>query len=156
MDPEIIKQYIADEFPGTTVATNLGDSFFIYDPTGDLPPKRQQPFATIVTGDHYDNVSALTAPGDYRLNIGLTKETYTSLLGPAPTKRDENGVLITDYDYKARNALIPNPFYAAQHWIAIIDPTAETFPTLRPLLAEAYDFAVRKHTNWLRRRPATA
>ena len=28
-----------------------GDSFFFYDPDGDLPDDRRSPFATIVTGD---------------------------------------------------------------------------------------------------------
>ena len=45
--------------PGTAVSTAApeaptgfeGASFAIYDPDGDLPPQRQQPFATVLVRD---------------------------------------------------------------------------------------------------------
>lgn len=152
MDAAALHDYIHDHFEGVNVAENAGDTFFIYDPDGDLPPERTFPFVTIVTGDHYDSVSALDQPGAYRLNIGLTKATYTGLFGTAPTDRDENGVLTTEFDYAATDSLMPHPIYASQHWVSIVTPSTASMETLKPLLDEAYEFAARKHTNQQARR----
>ncbi|SRR6266496_4682232 len=152
MDAEAVHDYIRDTFEGVNVAENSGDTFFIYDPDHDLPPERTFPFATIVTGDHYDSVSALDRPGAYRLNIGLTKATYTELFGAAPAVRDENGVLITEFDYAATDSLMPHPIYASQHWVSMVTPGTASIELLKPLLAEAHAFAVRKHANQRARR----
>lgn len=137
-------------YDGLRVLEAQDDLFYLYDPAADLPPERQQPFATIVTGDHYEKVSRLDDPGAWRLNIGLTKVTYTSLFGAVPTERDADWVLDSGHDYTARDTLMPHPFYASQHWVCIVSP-AEATPLL-PLLQEAYDFAVRKHANFQARR----
>src|SRR5258706_1919988 len=122
MDAGDVKRYIWDAFDGVNPVENDGDTFLIYDPAGNLPPERQLPFATIVTDDHYDTVSALDRPGAYRLNVGLTKATYASLFGAAPTRRDEHGVLQTGFDYAATDTLMPHPIYASQYWVCIVNP----------------------------------
>ena len=132
-------------YDGLRVLEAQADLFYLYDPAGDLPPERQQPFATIVTGDHYEKVSRLDEPGAWRLNLGLTKTTYTSLFGAVPTERDADWVLDSGHDYADRDKLMPHPFYASQHWVCIVSPT-ELAP-LRPLLTEAYEFAARKYAN---------
>jgi hypothetical protein len=147
MNADELKQYLRDTFPGITMAEAQGDTFVTYDPDGDLPADRWLPFATIVASDDHDTVSDLNHPGTYRLNIGLTTKTYTSLFGPAPTTRDEHGILATGHDHAARDRLLPHPVYASQHWVCVINPSETTFDTVRPLLAEAYAFAVRKHDN---------
>jgi hypothetical protein len=40
---------------------------------------------------------------------------------------------------------MPHPFYAAQHWVAIVNPVQAA--PLVPLLQEAYEFAARKYAN---------
>ena len=132
-------------YDGVRVLEAQDDLFYLYDPAGDLPPERQQPFATIVTGDHYEKVSNLDEPGAWRLNLGLTKATYGELLGPVPTERDADWVLDSGHDYAARDVLMPHPFYASQYWVAIVNPTG--LDRLLPLIAEAYDFAARKYAN---------
>ena len=147
-----MKRYVCEAFDGVRVAEAAGDAFLLYDPAGDLPAERQLPFATIVTGDHYDGVSELDRPGAYRLNIGLTKATYTELFGAAPTRRDADGVLETGYHYAAVDTVMPHPIYASQHWICVVNPGATTLDTVRTLLAEAHGFAARKHANHHARR----
>jgi hypothetical protein len=121
-----------------------GDSFFVYDPDRDLPPERQQPFITIVTSDAYDQDSRLDRPGVYRLNVGLTKATYTTLFGDSPA----------EWDYAAIDEVMPHPVYGPQYWICVLNPSEATLEELSPLLAEAYDFAVRKYANFRdRQRP---
>jgi Family of unknown function (DUF6194) len=146
MDAQEIEHYIRETFDGISVTENSGDTFFFYDPD-DLPANRMFPFVTIVTGDDHDTVSQLRRPGAYRLNIGLTRATYTSLFGRAPSVRDEHGVLETGFDYAARDRLMPHPVYASQHWVCVINPGVATFEEIRPLLAEAHAFAARKHAN---------
>jgi hypothetical protein len=146
MNAEEMTRYLSETFTGVRTQEANGDTFVTYDPDGDLPADRWLPFATVVTGDNYDTVSDLNQPGAYRLNIGLTKATYAALLGNTPTERDAQGVLICDADYTARDTLMPHPFYGNQHWVAVINPES-TLATAKELLADAYDFAVRKHTN---------
>ncbi|WP_067186378.1 DUF6194 family protein [Microtetraspora niveoalba] len=147
MDASEMKRYICEAFDGINVLEASGDTFFLYDPDRDLPPERQTPFVTIVTGDHYDTVSKLDRPGAYRLNIGLTKATYTGLFGAAPTGRDADGVLDTGFDHAAVDTLTPHPIYASQYWVSVVDPGEATLETVRTLLAEAHTFAARKHAN---------
>jgi hypothetical protein len=134
MDAEAMKRYVVDTFAGVGFADSEGDTFFYYDPTGEGPPERWIPFATIVTGDRYDTVSKLDEPGRYRLNIGLTKATYESLFGAVPANLDHTAV----------DTLMPHPDYAAQHWVCAVNPSLDT---VRALLAEAYAFAVRRYDN---------
>ncbi|XVS65913.1 DUF6194 family protein [Actinosynnema sp. CA-299493] len=138
-------------FAGTRVVEAAGDTFFLYDPDGDLPPERQMPFATIVTSDNHERVSDLAEPGAYRLNIGLTKATYTAMFGPVPTERDEQGVLKTGFDHAERDRLMPHPVYASQHWVCVVSPGGAMSDAIRPLLVEAHGFAARKHANHARR-----
>jgi hypothetical protein len=135
---------ILRQYAGVRVLEAQDDFFYLYDPGHDLPPERQQPFATIVTGDHYEKVSRLDEPGAFRLNLGVTKSTYGGLFGPPPTERDADWILTSTHDYAARDTLMPHPFYASQYWIAIINPT--DLDRLHPLMDEAYGFARRKYS----------
>ncbi|WP_123743547.1 DUF6194 family protein [Saccharothrix texasensis] len=151
MTAEEMTDHISSTFAGTRVMEAYGDTFFLYDPDGDLPPERQLPFATIVTGDHYEQVSELTEPGAYRLNIGLTKATYTAMFGAVPTGRDDRGVFDTGFDHAERDRVMPHPVYASQHWVCVVSPGEATADAIGPLLAEAHGFAARKHANHARR-----
>ncbi len=136
-----MNRYIRESFDGVNAVDSSDDTFFLYDPDGDLPAERQIPFATTVTGDHYDNVSNLDRPGAYRLNIGLTKATYTAMFGTAPAP-----------DHAAVDTVMPHPTYASQHWVSVVNPGEATLDTVRTLLAEAHAFAARKYTNHQARR----
>lgn len=137
MNAEEMSRYVSDTFTGVQAVENSGDTFFAYEPTGELP-ERWMPFATLVTGDRYDAVSGLDEPGRYRINIGLTKARYRSLFGATPPE---------DVDYAAADTLTPHPIYASQYWVSVVNPGDATLDTVRTLLAEAYQFAARKHTN---------
>src|SRR5262249_36811718 len=112
-----------------------GDTFFIYDPERNLEPKQQMPFATIVTKDYgdFDRASNLDRPGVYRLNIGVGRDTFRSLFA-----------VDTEHDFTVLDQLLPHPVYATQSWVCVLNPSDDTFQTLGPLLAEAYDRAVKR------------
>jgi hypothetical protein len=88
LDEAGITRYIAMTFFGVDVVVASkengapeiawGDTFFIYDPDRNLDDTRRFPFATIVTKDYgdFDNASRLDRPGVFRLNIGVSKETF--------------------------------------------------------------------------------
>src|SRR3954452_9731599 len=127
-----ITRYISDTFPGVEVQVASredgspeiawGDSFFFYDPSRDLPADRRFPFATIVTKDYgeFDCASNLNRPGVFRLNIGVSPDTYRSLFGPQPSARDAAGVVDSGHDFTALGQLLPHPVYAPQSWVCVL------------------------------------
>jgi hypothetical protein len=151
MDQDSIIRYIVDTFAGVEVVTGTdgiaaGDTFFMYDPDRKLDPKQKFPFATIVTKDYgdFDCASNLNRPGVFRLNIGVSRDTYRSLFGPQPSPPAAGGVVDTGHDFTALDRLLPHPVYAPQSWVCVLNPSAETFETVQPLLAEAYERAVKR------------
>ncbi|SEF92089.1 hypothetical protein SAMN05444920_1011023 [Nonomuraea solani] len=143
MDAAAMTRHITETFDRIQAVESSGDTFFSYDAPGD----QWLLFATVVTGDTYDSVSRLSRAGAYRLNIGLTKATYVSRFGPAPTLRDEHGVLETGFDHAVPDVVMPHPHYASQYWVCVVNPAAGTLDDVRVLLDEAYRFAARKHAN---------
>jgi hypothetical protein len=144
MDDSDVIRYLTEKFDHVLAVQHEGDTFFAYAPGGVLPEEQWQPFATVVTGDRHDRVSHLDRQGAYRLNIGLTKATYTALFGAVPRVRDEDWVLDSGFDYAVADRLMPHPHYASHHWVCVVNPGAVTFEETEPLLAEAHAFAARK------------
>jgi len=149
IDQDTIIRYVTDTFTGVDVARptdgpGAGDTFFIYDPQHDLDPKRQFPFATIVTKDYgdFDNASQLNRPNVFRLNIGVSRDTFRALFGYAP---GEDSTESAAYDFAALDQLMPHPVYAPQSFVCVLNPGAESFEVVKPLLAEAYSMAAARY-----------
>jgi hypothetical protein len=51
--------------------------FFFHVPGDGLPKDHRFPFATLVTSDEYDRFSDLNRPGVFRLNVGVSKRTFS-------------------------------------------------------------------------------
>jgi uncharacterized protein DUF6194 len=143
MDRRAVIRYITEEFDHVVAVEKDGDTFFVYHPSGHPPDGAWMPFATVVTGDHYDRVSKLDRNGAYRLNVGLSKTTYTGLFGAPPRQRDEDWVLDTGFDYATEDRVMPHPYYASQYWVCVVNPGEATFEEVKPMLAEAHARAVR-------------
>jgi hypothetical protein len=145
-----IIQYISETYAGVEILVGSkesgspeiawGDSFFYYG------PDRMLPFATIVTKDYgdFDCASNLNRPGVFRLNIGVSKDTFRSLFGPKLSASEPADVAEPAHDFTSLDRLMPHPVYAPQSWVCVLNPSEETFETVRPLLAEAYDLAVKR------------
>ena len=144
MDENAISHYITDTFDGVDVVIAAGDSYFIYDPGQQLPPDRQHPFATIVTTDAHDSVSKLSRPAIFRLNVGVGKDTFHALFGSRSQVPGAETGVDRGYDFSALDQIMPHPVYGKMFWICVLNPSAPTFETLRPLLAEAYGRAVER------------
>jgi hypothetical protein len=145
LDEAAITRYIETAFEGIDVVVasqengapeiSWGDSFFIYDPDRNLAEARRFPFATIVTQDYgdFDNQSKLDRPGVFRLNIGVSKETFAELFG--------NEI---KHDFTALDRLMPHPVYGRNHFVCVLNPSHSTFESIKPLLAEAQAIAVNR------------
>lgn len=140
LDQAAITAYIAETCPGTNIVTGTegiaaGDTFFIYDPDRNLPDKQQLPFATIVTKDYgdVDSSSNLNREGVFRLNVGVSRETFRSSF------RDDE-----TYDFTALDRLMPHPVYGRQSWVCVLNPSAATFERMKPLVHEGYEIAVAR------------
>ena len=120
--PDDVHRHILETYPDTVVAAIEGGTFYSCDPA-NFPN-----FATVVTSDAFDDASNLSRAGAYRLNIGLSRDTFQRLVG------DDEGP-----DYTALNQLMPHPVYAKQHYVSILNPSAVTFErVVKPLLEEAH------------------
>ena len=125
-DPEAIKRTILETWPETDVVEALGAAFFSLDAEKHWPN-----FATIVTTDEHDEgaPSNRARPGVFRLNIGVSRETFERLVGS-----------VTEPAYTEFDRLLPHPVYAKQLWISILNPSDATFDdVVLPLLTEAHD-----------------
>ncbi len=117
-----IHRYILETYPDTIVAAIEGGTFYSCDPA-NFPN-----FATVVTSDAFDDASDLSRPDAYRLNIGLSRDTFQGLVGDQ-----------ADPDYTALDRLMPHPVYAKQHYVSVLNPSAATFEqVVKPLLEEAH------------------
>jgi hypothetical protein len=119
-----------------------GDSFFFYEPSGE--GSRRDPFATLVTKDYpgFDTASDLNRPGVFRVNVGVGRETFQRLFGYLPAAHPEHHA---QFDYTALDRLLPHPVYAAQGWVSVLNPGAQTLAELETLLRLAHDRALRRH-----------
>jgi hypothetical protein len=102
---------------GVETVTHTGGIFFF------VGAERMLPMITLALNDTWDAASNLELSGAYRLNIGVTKKTFSDLF------REETG-----FDFTA---------YGAQYWVCILNPSAATFEhTVKPLIEECYQRAV--------------
>lgn len=128
MEQQIIEQYLIEKFPGVVRVDNWGYRFFLYAADDKLP------FITIATADsEYDSASNLNRDGIYRINIGVSKQTFDELI-----KRQ------TQWDYTALNVIFPHPVYAAQHYVCVINPEGPILKQTFQLIDEAYLIAKKR------------
>ena len=108
---------------------NFGYKFFF---VGD---DHRRPFVTLADSDNdYDHVSNLDREGVFRINIGVSRETFTSLLADSPSQ---------DIDYSVLDVFLPHPDYSKQHFVCILNPQENAART-RELMVEAHAIAASR------------
>jgi hypothetical protein len=136
-----VAAYIRETFPGVETTEAYTYTFFFYG------SERMLPFATLATADNeHDRVSDLDRDGAYRLNVGVSRETYRSLLSDEKPRLGPAGIIEGDHDFTLRDRILPHPHYAPQSWVCVVSPGKETFEVVRGLLREAYERAVLRAT----------
>ena len=133
IDEAFITNHITSTFEQVETTVNMGYTFFFYR------DDHMHAFATIASqGNEYEQISRLDRPGVYRLNIGVSRETFRAMFGTGKINTSE-------YDFTALDTIMPHPDYSSQHFLCVLAPGAATFEQIRPLLAEAYDVAVKRY-----------
>ncbi len=133
-------QYITQTFAGVESVSADGGVFFF------VGPERMIPFATLVTKDDYDKVSKLDRPGVFRLNVGVSKATFVSLLGAPPSASGADGIIAGDHDFTALDRLMPHPVYGSLFWVCVLNPGPAAWDTVKTPLVEAHARAAAKRT----------
>ncbi len=132
MNESEVTDYIMKTFTKVETIKAYGYDMFFYG------ADRKLSFATLISSDYdYDHISNLNRLGVFRLNIGVSKQTFKSLFGT-------DGVNIKGYDFTILDVIMPHPEYAQYHFICVLSPSEKTFEKIRALLAEAYDIAARR------------
>lgn len=122
-----------------------GDSFFLYDPDGRARERDGfTPFATLVTKDYadFDADSDLDRPGVFRVNIAVGRALFEEVVGHSPAAHAE---LREGFDFTELDRLLPHPAYAAQGWVAVLNPGPRTLERVRELLALARERAAKRY-----------
>jgi hypothetical protein len=133
MNEASVSQYIVGTFADVETTENFGYTFFFYREDHLLP------FATIASTDNeYETISNLSRPDVFRLNVGVSPETFRSLFGAQPVDPSR-------YDFTALDTILPHPDYAPQFFVCVVNPGENTFRTMRPMIAEAYEIAVKRY-----------
>ena len=129
MTQQALEEFIAG-LPAVEQTEAYGYRFFF------VGSERMLPFATMASNDsEYDNKSNLDREGVYRVNIGVSKESFDRLVGH---------ISVADCDFAQLNAFLPHPDYAKQHFLCILAPTGDQLRRTQALLEEAHGIAVRR------------
>lgn len=136
-----MKQSEVEEFVAGLDNVQREDNFgYVFYFVGD---DHRLSFVTIANSDNeFDSVSNLNREGVFRINIGVSKKTFDSLLADSSSE---------NIDYSVLNVFLPHPDYAKQHFICILNPSGENVDTTKQLIVEAHAIAA----NRLRRKAST-
>lgn len=116
--------------PNVQWEETFGYSFFFVGNDHRLP------FVTTADSDNeYDDVSNLDREGVYRLNIGVSKETFNNLVSDQ---------LDGDIDYSILNEFLPHPHYSRQHFVCILNPVGDNVEKTKQLIIEAHSVADKR------------
>ena len=134
MSIEEIKDYIFKNFKDVKLNEANNDLFFMY---GD---NEKFPFATIVTQDNeYDNFSNLNRNDFFRINIGVDKETFSSMFDGMTNKKGLEAYLDVGIDFTKVDVILPHPTYGSLFWVCVVNPSKKTFETLKAYLKISYE-----------------
>jgi hypothetical protein len=144
MSTDDISVYLMQTFPGLNVVDAWGEKSFFYNPEGLL--KRGIYFCTIKEKDGAnDKASNLTRTNFFRVNFGISKETFVGLFHTVPKRPAQGGVIIGSYDFTALDILTPHPVYGWMAWVSILNPSQDSLSSLQDLLVESYQLACKKY-----------
>ena len=144
LTPATISNYLLTTFNDLKSLDAWGETSFFYNP-GNLRPRGCY-FCTIKERDgENDKASALDRKDVFRFNFGVARETFLKLFGTIPKRPPKRGVIKGIYDFTQSDILCPHPVYGWMCWVAIINPSRESFNQLKELLHESYQLILQKH-----------
>jgi len=129
-----MNQSEVEEFVGTMDNVQQEENFgYLFFFVGD---DHRLPFVTIGYSDNeFDTVSNLNRDGVFRINMGVSRETYTSLLSESNSE---------NVDYTVLDTFLPHPHYAKQHFVCILNPSQVNVDITQKLMVEAHSIATAR------------
>lgn len=143
MQEDEILNYCLENLAGTVLAKNWGERAIFYNPDLTLPKGVYILTVKEKDGDN-DKASNVNRDRVFRLNLGLRKDTFKKMFSFVPQRPPAGGIVEMDYDFTQLDVIMPHPVYAWMGWICVLNPSAQTFEKLKPLIQEAYLFAQEK------------
>ncbi len=141
--PDDILKYCLDNFDGLVEVNSWGERGIFYNPGGVL--KRGVYVLTIKEKDgDNDRASRLDREDVWRVNIGVRKQTFRTLVGELPQRPSKGCNVDMPYDFTAKDVIMPHPVYAWMGWICALTPSETTFESLKPYILESYEYAKEK------------
>lgn len=143
MTPNGVLDYCLKSLDGVVLAQSWGESGIFYNP--DYILKRGVYVLTVKEKDgQNDKGSWLDREGVFRVNVGLTKETFIKKFGAVPRRPAAGKTAAMDFDFTALDTIMPHPVYAWMGWVCVLNPSEETFAEFKPMIEESYHFALQK------------
>lgn len=144
MTADEIIDYCVQNLSGVAVVESWGERGVFYNPENKL--KRGVYVLTVKEKDgENDRSSHLDRSGVYRVNLGVRRQTFLNLYGNIPARPKKGGVIDMKCDFTANDKIMPHPVYGWLSWLCCLNPSAERFEELKPLIAEAHAYAKEKY-----------
>lgn len=142
--PTVISNYLLMTFEGLRLIDSWGETSFFYNPD-NLGPRGTY-FCTIKEKNgQNDKASALDRKGIFRFNFGISKSTFLELFSVIPKRPRKGEIIEGSYDFAELDCLTPHPIYGWMCWVAISNPSENSFHRLEHLLFESFQLVKKKH-----------
>ena len=144
-----IFDYCLAEYNGLVIDKNWGERGVFFNPDRKLP--KGVYVLTIKEKDGpNDKASNVNREGIFRLNLGISKTTFTEMFGAIPKRPAAGQIVSTGHDFTRLDEITPHPVYGWMSWVAVLNPSEETFEKLKPLIAEGVSLAMGKYQKKLK------
>jgi len=141
---EDVFDYCLSEFDGLVLDKNWGERGVFYNPEKKLP--KGVYILTFKEKDGpNDKASHVNREGIFRLNLGISKSTFSEMFGAIPKRPAAGQIVSTGHDFTSLDQITPHPVYGWMSWVAVLNPTKDTFEKLKPLIAEGVELAMGKY-----------
>lgn len=142
---EDIIEYVTSNYSGMVVNNNWGERGLFYNPEGKLSKGIYVMTFKEKDGPN-DKASQVNRDGVYRLNLGLSKQTYLHIFGEKPERPAAGGIVDTGHHFHMLDKIMPHPVYGWMSWIGVLNPSELTFERLKPLIDEGIHMAKFKYS----------
>ena len=141
---DYLTSFILENYKGIKVIDAWGEKGFFYNPDAFL--KRGIYFCTLKEKDGAnDKASMLNRDGVYRLNFGISKQTFLSFFNVIPKRPGKSDVIEGVYDFIQVDQLTPHPVYGWMAWVSISNPSMNSFEKIKGLIDESYKIVLEKY-----------
>ncbi len=144
LKPEDVINYCLNNLPDTVLVRSWGEDSIYYNPERKLIRGIYVLTVKEKDGDN-DSASNLNRPGMFRVNTGITKESFQRMFGSIPKRPAAGCVVDMDFDFTQTDQIMPHPVYAWMAWVCVLNPSRNTFDSFIPLINESYTLALNKH-----------